>query len=302
MSKRHLVVCDLSSIETRGTYWVAGDPALERVFGAGLDAYVDFGTRLYGKLYQDLDPKQKGISDEEKEDRKLKRQNAKPAVLGCGYGLGGGDWGLDKNGDEIKTGLWGYAENMGTLIEKEFAYECVQKYRAAYPFVPKAWRKLENAAIEAVRTGKQQEACKMVFGCVKPRKLLYIILPSGRRLHYIRPRIETTERWDGEFYSKLKYETQVVGKFWGHTWTWGGKLMENVVQALSRDVLRDAMLRAAKAGFHIVGHSHDEILCEEEVGSSQNVALLRECMIQRAPWAPDLPLDAEGFEDRRYHK
>ena len=143
MSK-HLVVCDLGSIETRGTLWVAGDPALDRVFGAGLDAYVDFGTHLYGKPYQDLDPKQKGISDDEKEDRKLKRQKAKPAVLGCGYGLGGGDWGLDKNGDEIKTGLWGYAENMGTEISKEFSHECVQKYRRAYPAVPKAWRSLPS--------------------------------------------------------------------------------------------------------------------------------------------------------------
>ena len=234
MSK-HLVVCDLGSIETRGTYWVAGDPALDRVFGAGLDAYVDFGTHLYGKLYQDLDPKQKNISDDEKEDRKNKRQLAKPAVLGCGYGLGGGDWGFDKNSDEIKTGLWGYSENMGVEIPKEFAHECVQKYRKAYPEVPKMWHKLESAAIQAVQTGRQFEACRMVFGCVKPGKLLYIILPSGRRLHYIRPRVETTERWDGEFSSKLKYESQIGHGFWGHTWTWGGKLMENVVQALSRD-------------------------------------------------------------------
>ena len=301
MSK-HLVVCDLGSIETRGTYWCAGDPALDEVFGKGLDAYVHFAQYLYGKTYAELDPKIKGLSEDEKEDRKNKRQLAKPAVLGCGYGLGGGDWGVDKNGDDIKTGLFGYSENMGVPLEKEFSHECVQKYRKAYPFVPKAWRSLENAAIQAVQTGRQFEACRMVFGCVKPGKLLYVILPSGRRLHYIRPRVETTERWDGEFSSKLKYENQIGHGFWGHTWTWGGKIMENVVQALSRDLLRDAMLRAKDEGFSIVGHSHDEIICEEEVGSRQNVELLRECMITRPSWAQDLPLDAEGWEGRRYHK
>jgi DNA polymerase bacteriophage-type len=299
---KKFVVCDLASIEVVVLGWVAGCPGILKVFEEGRDAYVDFGTRMFNRDYADLDPDTPGISDIEKKDRKEKRQLAKPAVLGCGYGLGGGAEGFDKNGDEIRTGLWGYSLNMGVDMPQETAQMAVDLYRRTYTEVPAAWRKLEAAAIAAVRTGEKQTTCKVTYGSVKPCKLLYCILPSGRRLSYVRPRLEAQERWDGEVYSKLSYEGTVIGSHWGKNWTWGGKLVENNVQSISRDLLLHGMLRAKDAGFTIVGHTHDEIIACEDANGSLGLEQLRECMISRPAWGLDIPLDADGFEDEVYRK
>ena len=290
---RKLVVCDLSSIETRVTGWVAGCAGILNVFKEKRDAYIDFGTRWFGQSYDLLNPDYPGISAAEKANRKDLRQLCKPAVLGCCYGLGGGDYSEDKNGDEIKTGLFGYSDNMGIPMTREQAHEAVDIYRRTYPEVCNAWRKLERAAVLAVETGQRQIACGIFFDCVSPSKLLYVTLPSGRRLHYIRPKLTPSE-----YGAKLSYENNILGG-WGRTATWGGKFTENVVQAIARDVLAVGMLRARDAGFTIVGHTHDEIICEEEMLGLEQ---LRELMIAPMPWAPDLLLDADGYEDTRYHK
>jgi DNA polymerase len=299
---KRFVVCDLSSIEVIVLGWLANCPGILSVFEEGKDPYVDFGTRMFGLPYEQLDPEVEGISPEEKKSRKEKRQLSKPAVLGAGYGLGGGKEDVDKNGDEIKTGLLGYAESLGVNISQELAQKSIDIYRQSYPEIPAAWRRWENAAITAVRTGENQNCPRLTFGCVKPCKLLWIALPSGRRLHYIRPKIELTEKWDGEFYSKLSYEGQIIGAHWGRIPTWGGRITENLVQAIARDVLAHGMLKATEAGFTIVGTSHDEILCIENINSQLNVAKLRECMISRPTWASDLALNAAGFEAERYKK
>lgn len=299
---KRFVVCDLSSIEVVVLGWLARCPSILSVFEEGRDPYVDFGTRMFGLPYGDLDPDAAGILAEEKKTRKEKRQLCKPAVLGAGYGLGGGKEALDKNGDEIKTGLFGYAENMGVSISQELAQKSIDIYRRSYPEIPQAWRRWENSALAAVRTGEKQVCDQITFGCVKPCKLLWIMLPSGRRLHYIRPQIEQTERWDGEFYSKLSYEGQIIGQHWGRIPTWGGKIAENLVQAIARDVLAHGMLKATEEGFTIVGTSHDEIICLEDINSHLDAAKLRYCMTSRPTWAPDLPLNAAGFEAERYRK
>lgn len=301
--RKQFVVCDLSSIEVVVLGWLAQCPSILSVFEEGRDPYVDFAARVLRESYEALDPEMPGISPDEKKRRKETRQNYKPAVLGCGYGLGGGEEGFDKNGDEIRTGLWGYAQNMGVEITQEFSGECVQAYRQTYREVPAAWRKWENAAIRAVQTGeKQTVGGNLTFGCVMPGKLLYITLPSGRRLHYIRPKIDSVEKWNGEFASKLSYAGQIIGQHWGRVATWGGKITENLVQAIARDVLAHGMLKATEEGFTIVGTAHDEIICLEDVGSGLNAAKLRQCMIARPTWAVDLPLNAAGFEAERYRK
>ena len=301
--RKQFVVCDLSSIEVVTLGWLAQCPSILQVFEEGRDPYIAFASLVLGIPYEDLDPETPGIPPEEKARRKKIRQDFKPAVLGCGYGLGQGDEGFDKNGDEIRTGLWGYAQNMGIELTREFSGECVQNYRQIYREIPQAWRRWENAAIRAVQTGeKQVVGGNLTFGAVKPGKLLWIALPSDRRLHYIRPKIEQTEKWNGEFASKLSYEGQIIGQHWGRVPTWGGKIAENLTQAVARDVLAHGMLKATEEGFTIVGTSHDEIICLEEVGSGLDAAQLRECMIARPTWAPDLPLNAAGFESERYRK
>jgi DNA polymerase len=303
--RKQFVVCDLSSIEVVVLGWLAQCPSILSVFETGRDPYVDFASRVLGIPYEDLDPEAPGISPEEKARRKKIRQDFKPAVLGCGYGLGKGDEGIDKNGDDIRTGLWGYAQNMGVDITQEFSEICVQGYRQTYREVPAGWRKWENAAIRAVQTGEKQIAGDITFGCVKT-KLLWIALPSGRRLHYIRPQLKRDDRYEDNGYhhdlEKLSYEGQIIGQHWGRVPTWGGKIAENLTQAVARDVLAHGMLKATEEGFTIVGTSHDEIICLEDVGSPRNADKLRECMIARPTWAPDLPLNAAGFESERYKK
>jgi len=299
---KKFVVCDLSSIETRVTGWVANCPGILKVFEDGRDAYVDFAARIQRKTYEECDPEFPGISKEEKALRKKIRQDYKPPVLGCGYGLGAGKEALDKNGDEIKTGLWGYAENMGVTLTQEFCAASVAFYRNEYTEVCTTWRALEAAAIAAVRTGLPQSTNHVTFGAVKPGKLLYITLPSGRRLHYVRPQIEMEEKWDGEFYSKLSYEGNIIGQHWGKVRTYGAKILENIVQAIARDILVVGMLRAKDAGFSIVGSSHDEIISLEDANGLLGLKDLRECMIRPIEWAPGLLLDADGYEDEVYRK
>jgi DNA polymerase len=300
-------VCDLSSIEVVGVGWVAECQAILNVFKQKRDPYVDFGKYFYGKTYEELDPKMKGISEEEKSERKNKRQNMKPAVLGCGYGLGPGEEEFDpKVGDLVWGGLKGYGLNMNIDLPIETCVKAVGIYRAEYDDVPKAWRSLEAAAVKAVQTGELQYANKVTFGAIKPCRLLYCNLPSGRRLHYIRPQLTEEKRrnYKGEEYTvqKLSYEGNTVGHFWGHNWTWGGKLIENIVQAISRDFLACGMLNATEAGMTIVGHTHDELICLEKVTDETALPRLRDCMIKRPMWGMDVPLDAAGFEDVIYRK
>ena len=282
---KHFVVCDLASIETRVSAWVAGCDSLLRVFEQGRDPYIEFATKMFHIPYEEI--------------TKQQRQLAKPAILGACYGLGGGGDATDKNGDDVRTGLYGYSANMNVEMTQEFAHECVQVYRQSYPEIPSAWRKLEKAAILACQTGLPHSTCRVLFHAI-PNKLLYITLPSGRRLSYVRPQLEETT-WGGEPSYKLSYENNILGG-WGRTHTFGGKILENIVQAVSRDILAAGMLRAAEAGFSIVMHAHDEIVCCEEIGSPLNGEKLRECMIRPLDWAPDLPLDAEAYQSERYKK
>src|SRR5208282_584500 len=231
---KHFVVCDLASIETRVSAWVAGCDSLLRVFEQGRDPYIEFATKMFHVDYAAV--------------TKQQRQLAKPAILGACYGLGGGEDSTDKHGDDIRTGLYGYSANLGVEMAQEFAHECVQVYRQSSPEIPSAWRKLEKATILACQTGVRHSTCRVLFDAI-PNKLLYITLPSGRRLSYIRPQLEETT-WGGEPSYKLSYENNILGG-WGRTHTFGGKLLENIVQAVSRDILAAGMLRAAEAGFSI---------------------------------------------------
>ena len=282
---KHLVVCDLASVETRIGAWVCGCDSLLQVFEKGLDPYIQFATKMFHIDYAAV--------------TKQQRQIAKAPILGSLYGLGGGEDSTDKHGDDIRTGLYGYAANMNVEMTREFAHECTQIYRQSYPEIPSAWRKLEKAAILACQTGLPHSTCRVLFNAI-PNKLLYITLPSMRRLSYIRPQLEETT-WNGEPSCKLSYENNILGG-WGRTHTFGGKLLENIVQAVSRDILAAGMLRAAEAGFSIILHAHDEIVACEEIGSPLNGEKLRECMVAPQAWALDLPLGAEAYEAERYRK
>jgi DNA polymerase bacteriophage-type len=292
-----LVVCDLSAIENRVLGWVSGCFAILDVFAWGLDPYKDFATKLYRVEYDDVTPAQ--------------RQMSKPAVLGCGYGLGGGEDKVDKNGDDYKSGLWGYAANMGVQMTQQEAIDAVRTFRQSYPEVPEFWRAIENAVISAVVNPNTAVKCgKVVVGCNGER--LVIVLPNKRRLHYLSPKIqqgfwpprEVVELFEGvqnapnlQPKMEITYEgLNGITKQWQREKTYGGKLTENIVQAIARDVLAEGMLRADKAGFEIVGTTHDEIIALADVGGSLHLSDLRRCMVEPPEWAVGLPLDADGYE------
>jgi DNA polymerase len=277
------VVCDLSQIEVRVLAWLASCRLLNQQLQED-DPYILFAAQsLYSKPTTEV--------------TKQERQIAKSAVLGAGFGIGGGEIKKDKNGDEYKSGLWGYAQNMQVEMSQEEAIQAVSVYRATYPEIPLYWKSLQNAVIDAVGNGTTREFWPVTIGAV-PGKLLWIQLPSGRRLNYVRAKIDP-ERLD---WPQVIYEGRQTQGGWGVVRTYGGKLTENVVQAIARDVLAEGMLRAHEAGFEIVGHTHDEIITLVPDSSRLNLTRLTDCMISPIDWAPGLLLKAEGYEAEVYRK
>jgi DNA polymerase len=126
-------------------------------------------------------------------------------------------------------------------------------------------------------------------------KLLYVILPSGRRLHYLRPAILGNDIT----YEGLNPKT----KQWGRRKLYGSLLVENIVQAIARDVLAVGMVRAHEAGFCVVAHTHDELLCEVSVlDKRRNLTYLINLMTAPISWADGLPIKAEGWTGEVYRK
>jgi len=285
-----LVVCDLSSIESVVIGYVARCERLLDVFRAGKDAYKDFATELYKVAYEEVT----------KEMRKM----AKPATLGAGYRLGGGHIIEGK-----RTGLWGYAENMGVEMSRQDAHKSVKVFRRVYKEIPQTWYELEEAIIKTIKFKKTTKV-----GCVKffyEKPYLVCQLPSKRCIYYHEPRINRRAFiWyddDGNKQRTVKDAISYMGKQQnGSSWiridSHGGKFIENVVQAIARDILREGMLAAHEEGMYLIGSVHDEIITEEHLESHHNVDRLRHYMIEAIPWLPGCPLNAEGFETRFYYK
>ena len=191
--------------------------------------------------------------------------------------------------------------SMGALkmgLKEEELVSIIHAWRKASPAIVRFWYGCEKAAIEAVRDKK---AVQLQHGLMFSYEsgILFIRLPSGRRLAYVRPKIETDERFGRP---ALTYEgSDQKTKQWGRLNTYGGKIVENIVQAVARDCLAEAMLRVDGAGHKIVMHVHDELVAEvpNDQGSLDEV-----CKIMGQPigWAPGLPLPADGFECEYYRK
>jgi DNA polymerase len=286
-----LVVCDLSSIESRVIGWLTGCKRLLEVFRNGKCAYKDFGTELFKIEYEDV--------------TKSQRTDAKPAVLGCGFRLGGGAMIEGK-----KTGLWGYAENMGIALSKDDCHKAVKIFRRAYPEIVDTWYAYEDAIAHTIRTERRTRVGPIRFALEKP--YLTAELPSGRKLWYLHPRVRKAKikyvDKDGEEKSFEKDSISYMGKQqngkkWIRIQSHGGKFIENFVQAIARDILREGLIAAADDGFNIVLHVHDEIVTEHPAGDNYyNVERLRELMAQPISWCADMPMDAAGYAGEIYRK
>ncbi len=305
-----LVVGDLGAIENRGAGWVAGCQAILDVFAQGKDPYLDFAVRMF-KLpsYKELDAAYKAKDP----TATAQRQISKPAVLGAAYALGGGEMKKNKHGDMVKSGLWGYAEAMGVKMTQEESHLAVKIFRQSFHEVPSFWKLLEHAAIATLRTGDAYAAGPIHFELAEfnKRPLLRIHLSSGRYLHYINARIVKRDMVgkDGDPYEKdtIAYDgyghgVGMVQVEWGQVFTYGGKFFENIVQAVSRDILLEGMFRAVDKGFRLIGHFHDEIAAEVPKSSPLGLQDLLDCMTVPPSWAPGFPLAAAGWEGTIYKK
>jgi DNA polymerase len=258
---------------------------------------------MYNQPYEE-------ILAEYKAGNSVKRQIAKPAVLGCGYGLSGGERRINAAGDEIRTGLWGYAENMGVKMTQDEAHTAVKVFRDSYPEVVRCWHGLEEAAVEAINSGDDIQYNDVVFDtCIRKggQKIMRILLPSGRHLHYFNVRMQVRDensRKKSIVYDGIGHGAGATqkGATWGPVFTYGGKLAENIVQAISRDVLVNGMFLADEAALTIIGHCHDEIICLESEDNEKALQTLLDCMKQPPSWAKDLPLGAEGYCEKVYRK
>lgn len=277
-----LHVADYSAIEARILAWLAGEQWVLDAYAKGYDPYKIMASYIFNMRYEDI--------GDDSEERRI----GKNAVLGCGYGLG-----AEK--------FVAYCEKIaGVIITFEFAQRVVYEYRNRNKKTMALHGKVESAAIRAVRE-ERQESNPITVGMLQfylERAWLCIRLPSGRVLRYFTPRIIMIDRWgNGRLSPQLSYRVE----FHKHmVWeqTYGGKLVENVTQAVAYDVMSVGMVRA-KGYAPVIGTVHDEILTElkPQIIVKCDVKDLEHTICDIGPWAKGIPLTAKGFVCQpRYRK
>ena len=263
------IVADFSAIEARVIAWLAGEQWRLEVFEGGGDIYCASASKMFH------------VPVEKHGQNSHLRQKGKIAELALGYG-----------------GAVGALTTMGALemgLQEEELPPLVRQWREANPHIIRLWSQVENAAMTAVRERAEVALGRLVFQYRSG--MLFIALPSGRKLCYVKPRIQTN-RFGGD---GLTYEGVGESRKWTRIETFGGKLTENIVQATARDLLAESMLRLRDAGFEIVMHIHDEAVLEVPIGKS-SAGEVCALMAEAPAWADGLPLRADGYECEFYKK
>lgn len=268
-------VCDFSAIECRVIAWLAGEQWVLDVFRQGGDIYCATASQMFNK------PVEKHGQNAEL------RQKGKIATLALGYG--GGVSALEAMGGK-RLGL--------TESEEK---EIVNLWRNSNPKIVKMWATIEKAAITALKTGKTVPVHRGIeIG--KRWGMLTITLPSGRVICYPRANvgIEYGDGWRGD-HEIIEYEgLNQTTKKWGNVRTYGGKLTENIVQAIARDILGIVILRARQQYLNVVFHIHDEIIVEAT--PDQTLADVEALFSTPIDWCADLPLKGAGYTTPYYLK
>ena len=263
------IVSDFSAIEARVLAWLSGEEWRIELFEQGGDIYCKSASKMFG-----VPVEKNGVNKE-------LRQKGKIAELALGY-----------NGGINALKSFG-AVAMG--IQESELKPMVDKWREANPNIVRLWKMLDKVAKYVVTKKASYECYGLKFSY--ERGIMFIELPSGRRLAYCKPRLGVNA-----FGSEcITYEGIGAGKKWERIETFGGKLCENIVQAIARDVLVESMMRLYKNRYKITMHIHDEVVLEvqDEVSSVEEVCRL---MSIRPKWAKDLPLNADGYECKFYKK
>lgn len=260
------VVSDFSAIEARVVAWLAGEEWVLEAFRNGEDIYCKTASMMYH------------VPVVKHGENGHLRQKGKVAVLACGYQGG--------------VGAMRAMDKGGTIPDEELQ-SVVDQWRAANPKIVKMWRSYERAArtaIEERRTVKLRNGVAYSYESGN----LFARLPNGRKLCYYGARLKD----DRIYYMGVNQET----KQWGLAETYGGKLVENVVQATARDCLAEAMTRVAAMGYQIVMHVHDEMIVDVPKDDTDALQRINAAMGAPIEWAPGLPLRGDGYECDFYKK
>ena len=267
---RRFLISDFSAIEARVIAWLADEKWRLNVFESGGDIYCASASQMFH-----VPVEKHGINGH-------LRQKGKIAELALGYG--GGKAALISMG----------ALDMG--IPEEELQPLVDVWRASNPNITQLWKTVEKAAIEAIKGKPSRTAHGLSFSL--EGGILFIGLPSGRRIAFVKPEIGIN-RFNAP---SVQYMGQnQTTKAWERIETWGGKLVENIVQAIARDCLAESLLRLEEKGYSTVFHVHDEVILDtkKDFGTVEEV---EEIMGRPLEWAPGLSLKAAGYETEYYKK
>jgi DNA polymerase len=260
------LVADYSAIEARVLAWLAGERWRIKLFAEGGDIYCQSASEMFGAPVV-----KHGVNGE-------LRQKGKISELACGYG-----------------GSVGALKAMGALemgLSEDELPGLVQSWRSSNPKIVRFWWDVDSAAKIAVKERRNTDV--QGIGFRYQSGMLIITLPSGRELFYVKPRIGEN-RFGGE---SITYEGVGTGRRWERQETYGAKLVENIVQAISRDILCSALQTFNYSD--VVMHVHDEVVIEADPRMS--VKAVCKQMSRTPEWASGLKLDADGFTCRFYQK
>lgn len=267
------IVSDFSAIEARVIAWLAGEQWRLDVF------------KTHGKIYEASASQMFKVPTEQITKGSPLRQKGKVAELALGY-----------------QGAAGALIQMGALrmgLNEEELPDLVKQWRTANPKIVQFWYETEAAVMEAI-ANKSIVKIKDNLKAIYKSGFLFLELPSGRRLAYVKPKIMDHDKFPGK--QKIVYQQINPTTYqWEDTDTYGGKLVENIVQATARDCLAHSMLKLDRAGYKIVMHVHDEVVIEIEEDRDE-LKIITDLMGQEIPWAKGLPLRADGYECQYYMK
>lgn len=264
------IVSDFSAIEARVIAYLADETWRLNVFAEGGDIYCASASQMFK-----VPVVKHGINGH-------LRQKGKIAELALGYG-----------------GSAGALISMGALdmgLNEDELPELVNMWRGSNPAIVRFWRTVQDAAMDAIKGKPRRLPHGISF--IREAGILFIGLPSGRRIAYVKPEIGEN-RFGGKSITYMGMNQE--SKKWARLETWGGKLVENIVQAFARDCLAENIIKLDKAGYRVVFHVHDEVILDEPKNrsSAQEVAAL---MGEPIPWASGLPLNADAYECEYYRK
>ncbi len=263
------IVADFSAIEARVLAWLSGEQWVLDAFIRGEDLYCATASQMFG-----VPVVKHGINGE-------LRQKGKISVLACGYG------------GSVDALISMGALDMG-LKESELP-DIISSWRDANPHTVKFWYAVEKAAIDTIKDHSDRTVGRIGFQF--SANTLWIILPSGRRLAYIKPKLQPNR------FGRMAVTFEGLGanNKWTRGETYSGRIVENITQATARDLLAEAMKRLEDKGLDIVGHVHDEVILEVPKGSI-TVDEVCSIMNQNPKWADGLPLASDGYKGNYYFK